>query len=48
LNELGITAFIGEAKKVGAKYDAVKLENTDEWFGINTPEQLREADQRKR
>jgi bifunctional UDP-N-acetylglucosamine pyrophosphorylase/glucosamine-1-phosphate N-acetyltransferase len=47
LNELGITAFIEEAEKRGAKYDGVKLPNPDEWFGINTPEQLKEADRRK-
>jgi len=26
----------------------VKLENPNQWFGVNTPEQLVEADRRKR
>jgi len=47
LNELGITAFIEEAEKRGAKFEGVKLSNPDEWLGINTPEQLIEADKRK-
>lgn len=47
LNELGITAFIEEAEKLGAKFDGIKLFNSDEWFGINTPEQLEEANKRK-
>ena len=47
LNEYGLPAFIDLTDKNGDKYDAIKLENSAEWFGINTPEQLKEADKRK-
>lgn len=44
LGELGLPSFVEEALAGGAKFEAVKLENSDEWFGINTAEQLREAE----
>ncbi|MFA6106421.1 MAG: sugar phosphate nucleotidyltransferase [Patescibacteria group bacterium] len=47
LNECGLPLFIDEANIERAAYDAVILENPDEWFGINTPEQLEEANRRK-
>ncbi|MFA6394294.1 MAG: sugar phosphate nucleotidyltransferase [Patescibacteria group bacterium] len=48
LNECGLPLFIDEANKERVAYDAVILENPDEWFGVNTPEQLKEANKRKR
>ncbi|MBI2459032.1 MAG: NTP transferase domain-containing protein [Parcubacteria group bacterium] len=46
--EYGLPSFIEEALMTGSRLGAVKLENSSEWFGINTPEQLAEADRRKR
>ncbi len=48
LGEYGLPSFIEEALASQAKFSAVKLKNHDEWFGINTPEQLAEADRLKR
>ena len=48
LNEYGINTFVEEATGSGARFDAIILKNPNEWFGINTPEQLAEADRRKR
>ncbi|MFA6171492.1 MAG: sugar phosphate nucleotidyltransferase [Patescibacteria group bacterium] len=47
LNEYGLPSFIDEAAKLKAKFDAMAMDNPSEWFGINTPEQLKEADRRK-
>lgn len=46
--EYGLPSFIEEALNNGSRLGAVKLENSNQWFGINTPEQLAEADRRKR
>jgi len=48
LGEYGINTFVREATSSRAKFKALKLKDHSEWFGINTPEQLAEADQRKR
>ena len=48
LGEYGINTFVEEATGSGARFDAIILKNPNEWFGINTPEQLAEADRRKR
>jgi len=48
LGELGLPSFVAEALKNNAEFEAVKLKNPDEWFGVNTREQLAEADRRKR
>ena len=48
LGEYGINTFVEEAVSSGAKFNAIKLKDSNEWFGINTPEQLAEADKRKR
>ncbi|MFH1254872.1 MAG: sugar phosphate nucleotidyltransferase [bacterium] len=48
LGEYGLPSFVEEALLSRSKFGAVKLKNSDEWFGINTPEQLAEADKRKR
>lgn len=47
LNEYGLNMIIGMAKSEGMQMQAVKLENHDEWFGINTLEELNKADNRK-
>ncbi|MFH1582693.1 MAG: sugar phosphate nucleotidyltransferase [Candidatus Falkowbacteria bacterium] len=46
--EYGLPSFVEEALTSGSRLGAVKLENPNEWFGVNTPEQLAEADRRKR
>jgi len=46
--EYGLPSFIEEALKTSSRLGAVKLENPNQWFGVNTPEQLAEADKRKR
>ncbi len=46
--EYGLPSFIEEALKTGSRLGAVKLENSNQWFGINTVEQLAEADRRKK
>lgn len=48
LGEYGLPSFIEEALANQSKFAAVKLKNPDEWFGVNTAEQLAEADRRKR
>ena len=47
LNEYGLNMVVGMAKSEGVVTRAVKLENNQEWFGINTLEELQEADLRK-
>ncbi|MFH1192678.1 MAG: sugar phosphate nucleotidyltransferase [bacterium] len=48
LGEFGLPSFIDEAIASDARFEAIKLANPNEWFGINTKEQLREADLLKR
>jgi len=48
LGELGLPSFVDEALANGSKFKAIRLEKSDEWLGINTLEQLREADDRKK
>jgi len=48
LGEYGLPSFVEIALLNKAKFTAVKLKNSDEWFGVNTPEQLAEADKKKR
>ncbi len=48
LGEYGLPSFVEEALLSGSKFGAIKLKDPNEWFGINTPEQLAEADRRKR
>lgn len=48
LGEYGLPSFVEVALSNKSKFAAIKLENSDEWFGVNTPEQLAEADRRKR
>ncbi len=48
LGEYGINTFVKEAVMSDARFSAIKLKDQYEWFGINTIEQLVEADRRKR
>jgi len=48
LEEYGLPSFVGEALASQSKFSAVKLKDSNEWFGVNTIEQLAEADRRKR
>lgn len=48
LGEYGINTFVKEAVDSKAKFNAIKLRDSNEWFGVNTPEQLAEADRRKK
>ncbi len=47
LGEYGLPKAVEMAIAGGEKVEGVKLENNNEWFGINTPEELREANRRK-
>lgn len=46
LGELGLSTVVAIAHKQRVKYQAVKLKNSKEWFGINTPVELKEADKK--
>ncbi len=47
LGEYGLPAAIQMVKEEGCYMQAVKLKKADEWFGINTPAELEEAERRK-
>ncbi len=47
LEEIGMNETITAAKKEGVKIQAIQMANNDEWFGINTKEELEEANSRK-
>lgn len=47
LGEYGLPSAWEKAVEEGRKVQAVKLKDNNEWFGINTPEELAEADRRK-
>lgn len=48
LKEYGLPTTLEMARTQGEKCEVVKMENYDEWFGINTLEELDEADRRKK
>ncbi len=48
LGEYGLPTALAMARAAGGLYQVIKLENPQEWFGVNTPEELAEADRRKR
>lgn len=48
LGEYGLPTALAMAREQKKKYEVVCLSDKDEWFGINNPEQLAEADKRKR
>lgn len=47
LNEFGLPTTLSMANEQGEKIQVIKLEKNDEWFGINTQEELEEADKLK-
>lgn len=47
LGEYGLPTAFTLAREAGEKHAAVVLENSSEWFGVNTPEELAEARRRK-
>ncbi|HRY36758.1 MAG TPA: sugar phosphate nucleotidyltransferase [Candidatus Magasanikbacteria bacterium] len=47
INEFGLPTTLSVANEQGKKIQVIKLENNDEWFGINTPEELAKADKLK-
>ncbi|MBI2037913.1 MAG: NTP transferase domain-containing protein [Candidatus Magasanikbacteria bacterium] len=47
LGEFGINPSVTMAQKEGKKIQVVKLQDNQEWFGVNTPAELEEADKRK-
>ncbi len=47
LNEWVLPIAFAEVHKQGLKQSVVCIENSAEWFGVNTPEELAEAQKRK-
>ncbi len=47
LGEYGLPTALDMARKQNKKYQAIKLFNSEEWFGVNTTEELKKADRRK-
>lgn len=47
LGEYGMNEAITAAREQGKIIQAVPMKNPREWFGVNTPEELDEADRRK-
>lgn len=47
LNEYGLPAALSMAQDQGKICEIMELNNAEEWFGINTIEELQEADRRK-
>lgn len=47
LNEFGLPTALKIVRQEGKKYEVVKLSDSTEWFGVNTPEELEEARRRK-
>lgn len=47
INEYGLPTTLSVANEQGKKIQVIKLENNDEWFGINTPEELNKANDLK-
>ena len=48
LGEYGLPTALAMARDQRQPYATVRIEDSREWFGVNTPEQLAEADRRKR
>ncbi len=48
LGEYGLNRAFEMAVQQGHKVLAVEMERSEEWFGVNTPEELAEADRRKK
>lgn len=47
LGEYGLPTALAMANNEGQKVEVIKLKNNREWFGVNTPAELAEADRRK-
>lgn len=47
LGEYGLPTALAMASNEGKKVQVVKLKNNNEWFGVNTPAELAEANRRK-
>jgi len=47
LGEYGLPTALAMAISAGKKAQVIKLKNSNEWFGVNTPDELEEADRRK-
>lgn len=47
LGEYGLPTAFTVARDSGLPHGVVKLDDPDEWFGVNTPEELLEAQRRK-
>ena len=47
LGEYGLPTALAVARDTGAKHRVIRLSDSSEWFGVNTPEELIEADKRK-
>ncbi|MBI5222303.1 MAG: NTP transferase domain-containing protein [Candidatus Magasanikbacteria bacterium] len=47
LGEYGLPTTLAIARGQGVKYQVIKLKNPNEWFGINTADELRQADEMK-
>jgi bifunctional UDP-N-acetylglucosamine pyrophosphorylase/glucosamine-1-phosphate N-acetyltransferase len=47
LNEYGLPTAIMMAREEGKKIQVVLLEDRNEWYGVNRPHELEEADKRK-
>ncbi len=47
LGEYGLPTALAIARESAVKYQVIKLEDSSVWFGVNTPEELAEANRRK-
>ncbi|MBI5728891.1 MAG: NTP transferase domain-containing protein [Candidatus Magasanikbacteria bacterium] len=47
LGEYGLPTTLALAQAEHRQFEVVPLKNPDEWFGVNTPEELAEAEKRK-
>jgi bifunctional N-acetylglucosamine-1-phosphate-uridyltransferase/glucosamine-1-phosphate-acetyltransferase GlmU-like protein len=47
LGEYGLPTALAIARDTGKPFGVVKLQNANEWFGVNTPSELEEANKRK-
>ncbi len=48
LGEYGLPTVLAMARDENKKYEVVCIEDNGEWFGINNPKQLAEANKRKK
>ncbi len=47
LGEYGLPTALAVARDTGATYQIIPLEESSDWFGVNTPAELEEAQRRK-